>query len=436
LHPELSFDQAPPISVPYRFFLTAPWFGVAAGLLLLIYGKSVLVTRWAPETLAVTHLITAGFMLQAMCGALLQFIPVTVGGNVANPIRLASFVHPIFIAGALVLAGGFLSGESVLLLAAPPLFVLGGTAFVIALFAALRRITVANPTLTALKLSLLALALTIVFGSVLSLSLGLSWSLQLLELTAVHVGLGLAGWGLVLLLGVSLYVVPMFQLTPPYPVWFARQMPRWVVALILVSLLSIVVPGNWLITSVTLGFFAVAAAYAVMTIRLQMRRRRRLTDPSFWFFRGGMVAVLTAVALGGLRLSGVFIDLDAPLLLSTGVLLLGAFMSVISGMLYKVVPFINWLHLQRLTQELAGFGSMPPNMRLMIPEAHAQRQMLMHFVALLMILLAVWWPALVQLAGLMLMVSSAWLGINLLGGVRRYVVFSKQIRADASAQES
>jgi hypothetical protein len=53
-----------------------------------------------------------------------------------------------------------------------------------------------------------------------------------------------------------------------------------------------------------------------------------------------------------------------------------------------------------------------------------------------MILLAVWWPALVQLAGLMLMVSSAWLGINLLGGVRRYVVFSKQIRADASAQES
>ncbi len=402
----------------------------------MVYGKSVLVTRWAPETLAVTHLITAGFMLQAMCGALLQFIPVTVGGNVANPIRLASFVHPTFVAGSLLLAGGFLSGESIFMLAAPPLFVLGGAAFVITLFAALRRVTVSNPTLSALKLSLLALALTIAVGSALSLSLGLSWSLQLLELTAIHVALGLAGWGLVLLLGVSLYVVPMFQLTPPYPVWFARQLPHWVAALILVSLFSMVAPANWLLTAVTLGLLAAAAAYAVMTIRLQMRRRRRLIDPSFWFFRGGMVAVLTAVALGGLRLSDIFLDLHAPLLLSTGVLLLGAFMSVISGMMYKIVPFINWLHLQRLTQELAGFGSMPPNMRLMIPEVHAQRQMLMHFVALLSILVAVWWPALAQLAGLLLMISSAWLGLNLLGGVRRYVVFSKQIRADAAVHES
>ena len=30
MHPSLSFDQAPPISVPYRFFLAAPWFGVMA----------------------------------------------------------------------------------------------------------------------------------------------------------------------------------------------------------------------------------------------------------------------------------------------------------------------------------------------------------------------------------------------------------------------
>ena len=35
---DLSFDQAPPIGVPFRFFLTAPWFGVAAGCLATLPG--------------------------------------------------------------------------------------------------------------------------------------------------------------------------------------------------------------------------------------------------------------------------------------------------------------------------------------------------------------------------------------------------------------
>jgi hypothetical protein len=31
MHPNLSFEQVPPIDVPFRFFLTAPLFGAAAG---------------------------------------------------------------------------------------------------------------------------------------------------------------------------------------------------------------------------------------------------------------------------------------------------------------------------------------------------------------------------------------------------------------------
>ena len=33
------FEQTPPLSVPYRFFLTAPLFVVAAGLLLAWLGQ-------------------------------------------------------------------------------------------------------------------------------------------------------------------------------------------------------------------------------------------------------------------------------------------------------------------------------------------------------------------------------------------------------------
>jgi hypothetical protein len=428
MHSELSFDQAPPISVPYRFFLTAPWFGVAAGVLLAIYGSAALTSRWAPETLAVVHLFTAGFMLQAMCGALLQFVPVAAGGNVVHPKRIAWLVHPPLLGGTLLLVGGFLSGQSLLLLSAVPLFAIGGTVFIIALFGALHRIKVTNPTLTALKLALLALAATLALGILLALALGKGWALPLLDLTDVHVAFGLGSWGLVLLLGVSAYVVPMFQLTPAYPVPFVRRMPWWIVGISLTSVLPLSSTMPWASWITAIGMLGLATGYAVLTIRLQMQRRRRVTDPSFWFFRGGMSAVVLAMCTGMAHAIAPA-ELAAPLLLSTGVLILGAFVSVISGMMYKIVPFINWLHLQRLTQKINGIGSMPPSMRLMIPESRQQRQMVLHFVAFSVLLIAVWWPPLSHAAGVLIAASSAWLGVNLIGAMRRYKDFERKMYA-------
>ena len=53
--PGLSHDDTPPFSAPLRFFLTAPLFGVVAGLTLL-FGGEILVSRWTPGALAITHL--------------------------------------------------------------------------------------------------------------------------------------------------------------------------------------------------------------------------------------------------------------------------------------------------------------------------------------------------------------------------------------------
>ena len=427
--------------MPYRFFLTAPWFGVAAGILLLYSGDEALTSRWAPQTLALTHLLTTGFMLQAMFGALLQFVPVAAGGNVDHARRIAALVHPMLIAGALLLAAGFISGTRGVLLASLPLFGIAGSLFIVSLLRALFRVKVPSATLSALKLALASLVVTLALGIVLALGMAGSWGggaegqriLPLLDITGVHLSFGLGGWALVLVLGVSLYVVPMFQLTPSYPIRFARVMPSLIVcsaAATALSLLPLPVPFSFVAPLSTALLSGLAAVYALQTIRLQMQRRRRLTDPSFWFFRGGMLATILASVLVVIQLGGLFAMEDA-LTLSSGMLLLGAFVSVINGMLYKIVPFINWLHLQRLMQRLNGVGSMPPNMRLMIPEVQTHRQMVLHFVALGTLLLAVWWPMLARPAGALWMLSSAWLGLNLIGGARRYAGFRDQILAGA-----
>ena len=54
---------------------------------------------------------------------------------------------------------------------------------------------------------------------------------------------------------------------------------------------------------------------------------------------------------------------SAPFLLGV-LLMIGVFMPVISGMLYKIMPFLNWLHLQKIGKP----GLVVPNMRQMISE--------------------------------------------------------------------
>jgi hypothetical protein len=59
-------------------------------------------------------------------------------------------------------------------------------------------------------------------GPLLAEALARGLALPLIELTNIHLAWGLGGWALMLLAGVSYHVVPMFQLTRPYPLWFTR----------------------------------------------------------------------------------------------------------------------------------------------------------------------------------------------------------------------
>ncbi|OHC69550.1 MAG: hypothetical protein A2045_14470 [Rhodocyclales bacterium GWA2_65_20] len=433
MHPNLSFEQAPPISVPYRFFVTAPWFGVAAGLVLAWLGSDALVSRWTPGALAVTHLLVTGFMLQAMCGALLQFVPVAAGGNVWRPATLAMVVHPLLAVAALLLATAFLTAKGFFFMAAAHIFAVAIGSYVVVVGFALRRTPAQGPTLMALRLAVVGLAVTATLGITLATSLGSGRSLPLIEITQVHAAWGLGGWALMLVIGVSYFVVPMFQLTPPYPARFAWALPP---AMILVlTLWSWQLGGTvaaWQKAVLFVGIL-LAAAYAAVTLILQSRRRRKVTDPTLFFFRGAMASLLLIAASNLWFAFDADAGADPRATVWIGLLAIpGVFVSVISGMLYKIMPFLNWLHLQRL----CGLGLPPPNMRNMISEQAMFGQMRLHFAALAALLLAVPLPLLTRPAGLLFAASCAWLGYNLAGGVRAYRRFRDQILASGASQGS
>ena len=115
-----------------------------------------------------------------------------------------------------------------------------------------------------------------------------------------------------------------------------------------------------------------------------------------------------------------------------GVLLLfGCFVSVIVGMLYKIVPFLIWLHLQNQGQGRL----MAPNMKKIIAEQAMDYQMLAHFVSCVLLVLAVFCPEwFVTPAGLALIVSNAWLLRNLMAAVSVYRSHQQKIAAIPAAQ--
>lgn len=428
MHPNLSFEQAPPISVPFRFFLTAPLFGIAAGLLLLVQGGEMLSSRWVPSALAGTHLLVVGFMLQAMCGALLQFVPVATGGNIWRPQWVAGLVHPLLVVAAGLLVAAFLLWRPGLFVAAAHSFALALGFYVLVVGIAIWRTPAQGATIVAVRIAVIGLLVTLLLGVTLATDLGRSGSLPLLALTDIHAAWGLGGWALTLLAGVSYYVVPMFQLTPAYPAGLARAVPLLLLTVLLAWSAQFFGLPEGVRLLLLAGGLGIAGVFAATTLHLQSRRRRKVGDTTLMFFRTSMLSLLAVLAsvLGGALLPDLWHDPRFAVWLGM-LALVGVFTSAISGMLYKIVPFLIWLHLQRL----CSIHTLPPNMNQMIAEPAMRRQFYVHLGALALLLAAVWVPVLSRPAGLAFMLDCGWLGINLVAAVRAYLRFKDRIRAGA-----
>ena len=408
----LSYNDAPPLSAPLRYFLTAPLFAILAGLLLLYAGPEILASRWSPATLAFTHLITAGFMLQVMLGALQQLLPVVVGANLARPLRLATLVHAAITPGTLLLAAAFMSYAPLLFGAAGAFLGAGVVLFVWAAVPALYGISASSPTLLGLKIALLGLLGTVISGQLLALALGWSLNWPVLQLTDLHLGWGFMAWSCVVLAAVAFVVVPMFQLTPEYPTWFGQYFVRTAFGCVL--LWTVTDLAGWALAAALFATATMAcgAVFCGVTLNILRQSKRAKPDASHHFWNLAMASALLAcgVWLAAQWLPTVNAWQGWPLLF--GVLLLfGGFMSVATGMLYKIVPFLVWLHLQNL-----GSAGVPaPNMKKVLPQRRIDRQLRAHLASCALLLLAVIWPAwFVYPAGVALIIANGGLLHNLL----------------------
>ncbi len=401
---------------------------------MLYTGPEILLSRWSPATLALTHLVTLGFMTLVMCGAMMQMLPV-IGGTTVPRVRIVSTViYLLLVAGIPLFMGGFLIPSPTMMQTAFGLLAGGFGVFIVAILVALLRTRVPNDTISSMRLAIVSLLITVFLG--LASTAVFSWPVSVTGpflLTNIHLTWGLLGWTGLLVAGVSYQVVPMFQLTPRYPHWMSGYLNRVIFVLLLVwtglKLLDVVSESDlaswWLLTCIA-GF----VIFAATTMLLQSRRKRRVTDITAYFWRMGMVSVLISASIW--LAGGIVPEFGSwsgyPLVL--GVFLLPGFaVSVICGMLYKIVPFLVWFHLQHRRVVLGERLTVNvPNMKKVIRSDLMRRQFQVHSAAVVCLLLAIIKPGwFFYIAGSLLAASFSLLWINLLSAIVVYRKFDRML---------
>lgn len=310
--------SAPPLRLPGEHFAAALgfWLLGAAGLVWvapdLAQGAFPL-----PRVVAVTHLFTLGWITTTIQGALYQFLPVALGVPVRSE-RLAHASCALYVPGVLLFVGGLLASQYVVMLSGAALFGTALLLFVGNLAATLRRAPKRNLTWWALVGAAVSLVGTVALG--VSLAGNLRWDYlganRFLAL-GVHLHVAIAGWVMLVIVGVAHRLLPMFLLSHG-----ASERPGRVAA--------------GLLAGGAVAFLAQAALFF-------RHKKKPALDPGLR---------LAAVALGFLALALVL----APFFLTRGLavprlatayvltLVLGALSLFVAGHYYKILPFLIWFH--------------------------------------------------------------------------------------------
>ncbi|DAB38552.1 MAG: hypothetical protein A2023_05770 [Sulfuricurvum sp. GWF2_44_89] len=404
----LSLDQAPPISVVLRFFLTVPVFGLLLALIVFFNPHAVL-TPTHPLSLAAIHLMFLGVISMSMFGALFQMQSVLGGRPIPSVLGNAVVIHLFLVIGVLSLSGAFVFGIPELFVIAS-IFLGGSILYSANLILPLLFGGTSHDTLRGMRLALIALSLTAVLGIVMASEYAnLSFSAFHDAIRSAHYSLGLIGWIAVLIVAVAFQVIEMFYVSTPYSSWCKRNAFRVIAVSLFLKIIWLftALPYVW-VFDLVIG--ALLIGFVVTTAKRLKMRKRRVSDVSIWFWSLGIMLLSLAVAAHILFLGAAYPQSQSISLIAFALFAL----AVILGMMGKIVPFLVWFHLN-------SSGIMDaPIMSNIIPQSRAKGVFTLFLLTSLSALGGVFLIELFVLSGLTAMGMFALLLINLVKALQLY----------------
>jgi len=420
--PGVSFGRLPRIDYPYRFFVTATLFVIALAIFILFSGEIPWSNRWQPAMLFITHGFTLGFITTIMMGALLQIIPVVGGGALPNINVVATISYIFHLLGTSLLMKNFVWPDDYSQVLSVVFLFLGLGIYIVTVFGLLFKKVTQGATLAGIRNALLFLSLTVVIGCLLQFSnAGGDLLPANKSYTNLHALLGGLGWMGLLILAVSFQIVPMFHVAPIFPKYLTRYLPK-VLFLLLIALLLIVAifneVSNDLVHYLGKSLLLLNCLYMVVLLKTLNKRKRKIRDTTVMYWQ---LAAFSMILLTCLTFIAQFTIIDKAtepvvnnlinLLLQKQDLLLAAIfiyffvISVLQGMILKILPFLSYTHLQQLC--LTNFKAMEyiPHMHEFLNKRHGLYLFFLHCSTGLSLLATILIPAIYWLFGMLLLVE-------------------------------
>jgi len=394
----LSLDQAPPLSVVFRFFFSGALFGILTGLLILLF-KTTIFNAHSLEAIILTHTLTLGVMLSFMFAALFQMLPVIAGVTLKSPVQKANFVQYPFMLGVISLLFAFNSN-------APWLFglaslLLGGSILTIAgiMLKNLIKLPHHSSSSKGILLTLSSLFIVILLALYLTGTLsGLFTGTYYTEVKEAHYSFGLFGWIALLIVSISFQVIEMFYVTPSYPKLVSKYLPLTLLTLLVItSIIGLFSSYIWILSNILLALLL--SGYALLTLKRLTQRKRPLTDATVWFWRMGMSSLLLSMAF---MIISQFKEIAALQTLSY-IFFTSFALSIVFAMFYKIVPFLTWFHLNS-----QGYFTAPMMHEVIHPKT-AKKHLYIHLATIVTFVLSIFIPQMILLAGLLTILSFGWM---------------------------
>ena len=395
----LSLDQAPPISVVFRFFFSGSLFGILAGILVLFFQTAVFDAS-SIQAVILTHTLTLGVMLSFMFAALFQMLPVIAGVKLTSPVQKANWVQYPFIFGVSTLLLAFHTGKPLLFLTASAL--LGGTILGISFIMLKNLLALPNHSSSSrgMSVALIALVILTILALYLTSTLsGLMEGVHYSRFKTAHYSFGLFGWIALLIISISFQVIEMFYVTPPYPKSFSHYLPLVLLGLLVIGIIfSSLSVDTWSIITTIIAFMLVA--YAALTLKRLTQRKRPIADATVWFWRTGLGVLIVSMLL---RIVDTLTPLPQSIAALSYITFGGFALSIVFAMFYKIVPFLTWFHLNS-----QGYFTAPMMHEVIHPKT-AMRHLYIHLAALVAYILALFISPLIYLAGGLTILSFGWM---------------------------
>lgn len=343
----LTMQGTPSLRLPGEHF--------AAGLLFLSLGAIGLI--WiapelsaglylSPHVAGVTHCFTLGWLSMTIFGALYQLLPVALGVSIRSE-RAGHVSFWTFAPGVALFASGVAFSVLLLRYIGIALISIAIVCLVINVALSLRRVANRDVIWAAVATALSFLTLTLLLGALLAENLhgGFlgDWRVRVLT---THLHVALLGWVLVMIIGISHRLLPMFLLAHTADTrWTRRALSLVAVGVILLGCGLVTNHRLPVVTLPWIGLVLIEGGIACFLTQawlfFKARKRPRLDAGLRHAATALTLLGMTAVLAPFVMLSGVQSrHLDTAYVMLG---LLGGLTLYVVGQFYKVVPFLAWM---------------------------------------------------------------------------------------------